>query len=63
MVCKRAAVLLACALGLASAQYNISCGTVNGTVFQFSGKDINATEIHFSDYKGQVLMFANVASF
>jgi len=49
--------------GLAQAQYNISCGSFNGSIYQFSSTDINGTRINFADYKDHVLMFANVASF
>jgi len=59
----RSLVLLACALGATHAQFNVTCGAANGTIYNFSAPDINGTAINFADYKGQVLLIANVASF
>jgi hypothetical protein len=63
MASLRSLVLLLCAIGASRAQFNCTCGPVTDTLSNFSIADINGTVVNFSDYAGQVVMIANVASF
>jgi len=49
-------------LAVGYAQYNVSCSPI-GSLHDFNTTYINGTLVQFSDYAGQVLMIANVASF
>jgi len=56
-------VVMLCLFGLGRAQFNITCGPVLGSLYDFSLPDINGTTVHFKDYANQVVLIANVASF